>query len=261
MAKKTGLLSAPVRVFWALDLGIDGGIPRERAVQVAEELIALKVFYITVRMSGNSYAATRTAAGIIRKLSTSAHTTLSLSSPEAFPGWDMAAGIKTLDIYNPVPGGLEKFTKILANAPGGAAGAAIAISVTLIPEKGKLEEILETIDEGLKLGIKNFSLANPDLVSPHFLAPSPSAGRGGEEERHSRPGFIHTGAGSGRNPAAFILDKDDREFLKQGLESLLAPPPVDRPPHGDIARLLVHDLFLHEALELPGLGRTEYAGC
>ncbi len=216
MSKKTGLLSAPVRVLWELDL--DRSISVERALQAAKELIALKVFYVTIRPAEGQSA--RLAAEIIEKSARFAHTTLSIASPDAFPGWDKAAGIKTLDLYNPPAGCLLESTAIFENAPAG-----VALSVTAIPEKGKLDDLLETIREGLAVGIRIFSLANPDIVNIG----------GGERAR-------------------FILDKSDREYLKRGLEAMPAL-------RGDKVKLLVHDLFLHEALELPGLGRTEYAGC
>ena len=241
MSKKTGLLSAPVRVLWELDP--DRGISEERALQTAEELIALKVFYVTIRPAVGKSASL--AAGIINPPAPFTHITLSIASPEAFPGWDKTAGIRALDLYN-FPGRcLQESTTIFENAPAG-----VALSVTVVPEKGKLDGLLETIREGLALGIKIFSLANPELVQGANNVPSPPAGEGGAKRReragrHSR---------ENGNPATFILDKSDREYLKHGLDALLTP-------HGNKVRLLVHDLFLHEALELPGLGRTEYAGC
>ncbi len=230
MSKNPGLLSAPVRVFW--ELGLKSGVSRERAFRTAEELIALKVFYVTIRPADGQSA--RLAAELIEKSSRFAHITLSVASPDAFPGQGKTVGIKALDIYNFPAGRLQESTTILKNAPAG-----VALSVTAVPEKGKLDGLLEIIREGLALGIKIFSLANPNLVNIHCsgadkpVPPSPSGG-----EAVSR----------------FILGKSDREYLKRGLEALFAP-------HGDEARLLVHDLFLHEALNLPGLGRAEYAGC
>ncbi len=212
MLKKTGLLSAPVRALWDLDFKF--GISLERALKLAEELAALRIFYVTIRPSSGL------EAEVAAKTARFAHTTLSLASPDAFPGWDKTPGIKALDLYNPAACSLQKFTTILENAPAG-----VALSVTVIPEKGRLDGLLETIREGLARGIKMFSLANPGLVN------------------------IEGGEG-----ARFILDKSDREYLRQGLEALPAP-------HGDTVKILVHDLFLHEALHLPGLGRTEYAGC
>ncbi len=222
MSKKTGLLSAPVRVLWELDL--EPGISRERALRVAEELIALRVFYITIRPPSDMAAE---IAGISAPY---AHTTLSIASPDSFTGWDAAAGIKGLDLYNPSERDIQKSTTILGSAPAG-----VALSLTVVPEKGKLGGLLETVREGLAVGIRIFSIANPNLVNAYC----------GVADKPGLPSH---------SVSRFILDKSDREYLKRGLETLLAP-------YGDKARLLVHDLFLHEALDLPGLGRTEYAGC
>jgi GeoRSP system SPASM domain protein len=99
------------------------------------------------------------------------------------------------------------------------------LSVSMVPDRSNLSEIVEVVKAALGAGIKTFYLINPDMVN-------------------------------GANDASsYALSAAQRAGFKAAIEGVLMPL-------GQDVRLFVHDLFLHKALELPGLGgRIEYAGC
>jgi GeoRSP system SPASM domain protein len=99
------------------------------------------------------------------------------------------------------------------------------LSVSMVPDSTNLAGIVEVVKAALDAGIKTFYLINPDLVN-----------------------------GSG-DASAYALSAAQRAGFKEAIEAILKPL-------GQDVRLFVHDLFLHKALDLPGLGgRIEYAGC
>jgi len=99
------------------------------------------------------------------------------------------------------------------------------LSVSTVPDSSNLAEIVKVVKAALGSGIKTFYLINPDLVNGANYA------------------------------SAYTLSAAQRAEFKAAIEGVLKPL-------GDDVRLFVHDLFLHKALDLPGLGgRIEYAGC
>ena len=98
------------------------------------------------------------------------------------------------------------------------------ISVTLVPERGNAAKVAEVFRLALDKGVTRLALANPNIIT-------------------------------NRDAGRFILDEAARAGFKEALEPLLTP-------FGANVSFSVHDLFLHGALSLPGLGGlVEYAGC
>lgn len=122
-----------------------------------------------------------------------------------------------------MPDGVNGLDGLLDIASGAPAGK--TVSVSFVPARDNLGAAGEIIGRSLTAGIRAFNLPNPDVVT------------------------------AGVDASRFVLGQPDREALKSVLEGLLVP-------FGKDVRLSVHDLFLHEALDLPGLGPVvEYAGC
>jgi len=215
---KKSVLSAPLRVYWDL-LPEPGGLAAGRAAEIARELAELKVFFATLRFSGG---ARPDAAGLVRHIKGGgARVTVSSADPGSIPGPDALSLADGVDAGPGDPDALPALVKRLM----GAAPAGRPFSVSLVPGKRNIGKLISAVEAALALGVRTFSLANPDLVRPEADA------------------------------GDYALGEAERARLKGGLERALGPL-------GDEVRLFVHDLFLHGALELPGLGgRIEYAGC
>ena len=215
-AKAIKTLSAPLRVFWELPPEKIGGPDVGIALGIAEELARLKIFFVTLRLSGPRADIAKLIAAL---KAGGVRLTISLVSPDAFSGWDALSGADAVEFFPSDVNGLRDIAARTGNIPEGT-----KISLAMVPAAGGAAEIIAMTDAGLKLGIGTFNLINPLVTSVS-------------------------------DAKRYILRESDRASLKEGLERLLVP-------FSDGVKLFVHDLFLHGALELPGLGgRIEYAGC
>lgn len=211
------MLSAPLRVYWDLCPEKSGGINAREAEAIAGQLAALRVFFVTVRLMGGK----RDGLGaIIDILKTGgSKVVVSVASPESMPEKGDLAIAAGLDLYVRDKGVLASLLERLVLPEG------MSLSVSMVPDRSNLSEIVEVVKAALGAGIKTFYLVNPDLVN------------------------------GAKSASAYALSAAQRAGFKEAIEGVLKPL-------GQDVRLFVHDLFLHKALELPGLGgRIEYAGC
>jgi len=219
MTPKGKTLSAPLRVYWDLVPATGGGLSEADAARVAEELAGLKVFFVTLGLSGRVRQDAGLLVAALKK--GGVRVTVSVAGQDSFPGWENLAEADGIDLRADDAGSF----KALVDAVVSGAPAKKTVSVSVVPSKKKLGQIVGIFSIALDAGIRNFNLPNPDLISNK------------EKARD------------------YALGNADRETIKRGLEGLLGPL-------GQDVRVSVHDLFLHQALKLPGLGgRIEYAGC
>jgi len=211
------MLSAPLRVYWDLCPENSGGISAQAAEAIAGQLASLRVFFVTLRLQDGK----RDGLGVVIKAlkAGGSKVVVSVASPESMPGKDVLADAGGLDLYVRDKGTLAELLKSLVLPEG------LPISVSMVPDRSNLADIVEVVKAALDAGIKTFYLINPDLVN------------------------------SSGDASAYALSADQRSEFKAAIEGVLEPL-------GSDVRLFVHDLFLHKALDLPGLGgRIEYAGC
>jgi len=181
-------LSAPLRVYWELPPVKDGGPEPEAALDMARSFGALKIFFLTVRLTGSrediAEVLEAAAKGGIR-------ITVSVSSPGSFPGWKAMAAADVLEL---VPADAASLGRLLDEVKGRSGKA--EISVSAVPSRDNTQDVIEMFRLALGNGIRIFSLANP--LIPYGLVPDGGA-------------------------AAFVLTDRERTMLKEGLEALLMP--------------------------------------
>ena len=211
--------SAPVRVYWDLADGPEGGLGASKSIAVACELAGSKVFFAALRLASGPMPG---LGDIISALKGGgARVTVSVCDPGSFPSKDVIARADVLDLCPKDAAGLSGLLKVAEMEEAGRE----KISVSVVPTSDGGRQVEEIFGMAANSGIRLFSLPNPDLVN-----------LGGPASR-------------------FVLDEGQRALCKKAVEGVLRPL-------GETARLFVHDLFLHKALDLPGLaGHIEYAGC
>ncbi len=211
------MLSAPLRVYWDLCPETSGGISAQAAEAIAGQLASLRVFFVTLRLLEGKRDGLGAVINILKTGGTKV--VVSVASPNAVPEIDVIADAGGLDLYVKDRASLGRLLERL-HLP-----EEMPLSVSMVPGRTNLPEIVEVVKAGLGAGIKTFYLVNPDLVN-------------GADDAN-----------------AYALSLAQRAGFKVAIEAVLKPLGKD-------VRLLVHDLFLHKSLELPGLGgRIEYAGC
>jgi GeoRSP system SPASM domain protein len=216
-AKPAKMLSAPLRVYWDLCPENSGGISARDAEDIAGQLAALRVFFVTLRLLEGKRDGLGAVINILK--TGGSKVVVSVASPESMPEKDVLADAGGLDLYVSGRASLGKLIERLSPPDG------MSLSVSMVPDSTNLTEVVEVVKAALGAGIKTFYLINPDLVN------------------------------GAKDAAAYALNAPQRAEFKAAIEDVLKPL-------GNDVRLFVHDLFLHKALELPGLGgRIEYAGC
>ncbi|MBI5696370.1 MAG: SPASM domain-containing protein [Nitrospirae bacterium] len=178
-------LSAPLRVYWDIAPEESGGLSPVRALTLAEELAALKVFFVTLGLTGGRRDDT---AGIVAALKKGgSRVTVSVPDVGTFPGWDAVAGLSVLDL-RPVDAGTlgMLLDDVAVSAPKG-----VEVAVSVVPSRSNTARMLEIFSLAVSRGICIFNLPNPPLV----------------------------GGGAGD----YILGAPERAAIKAGLEGLLSP--------------------------------------
>ena len=154
-------LSAPFRAYWDIVPETDGGISPEVAGKTAAELASLKVFFVTLALSGESRG---DLAGIISLLKKGgSRVMVSFGRPEAVPEVAVLELADGVDVRPEDEGLLEKL--LLAVQDGKQA------TMTLTPERGGAEAAGRMIKAALDAGVRTFSLANPNVVYDLESAP------------------------------------------------------------------------------------------
>jgi len=211
---KSKLMSAPLRVYWSLRPEDSGGVSSDAAVGFARELAELRVFFVTLGLSGGLR---EDISGIVGELKKGGvRVIVSADSEESLPDCGMLAAVDAIDIR---AGGTDTCVVIKA-----ALGCDKPLSLSVVPERGTADSMADAVRMAVEAGILTINLVNPDIID------DPNVGR-------------------------FVLDAGERAAIKAALESVLSG-------YGGSVKVMVHDLFLHRELCLPGLGdRIEYAGC
>ncbi|MBI5191293.1 MAG: SPASM domain-containing protein [Nitrospirae bacterium] len=178
-------LSAPLRVYWDIAPEKSGGLAAARAMTLAEELAALKVFFVTLGLTGGRRDDT---AGVIAALKKGgSRVTVSVPDVETFPGWDAVTGISALDLRPSDAGMLGRLLDEVASS----SPKPVEVAVSVVPSRTNTELMLEIFSLAVSRGIRIFNLPNPPITG------------GGAEE--------------------YVLGANERAALKAGLERLLAP--------------------------------------
>ena len=212
-------LSAPLRVYWDLAGATAGGLDETKSVAVARELASLKVFFAVLKLSHGPVSG---LAGIIKALKEGGvRVTLSVSTPESFPGRDAVSLSDGLDLS---PNDAQSL-KYLINKVDAADMKEKGVSVSVVPEAGGAGLINEMFTIAADAGIRVFSLPNPDLV----------VGKGRER--------------------MFVLDDEDRALVKEAVEEVLKP--LGDKARLFVHDLFLHRSIGLPSLA----GLVEYAGC
>ena len=154
-------LSAPFRVYWDLVPETDGGISPEVAGRTAVELATLKVFFVTLSLSGQPRGDLAVIIGLLKK--GGSRVTLSFGRPEAVPG---AAVLELADGVDVRPEDEALLDSLLSAVPAGKQA-----TLTLTPERGGAEAAGRMIKAALDAGVRTFSLANPNIIYDREAAP------------------------------------------------------------------------------------------
>jgi len=217
------LLSAPVRLYWELVPVRSGGMSPEKALSAAGEVAGMKVFFVTLRLSGGvrgdlaSIVSSMAGGGVNVKLS--------VADSGSLPDAEVVKLANGLELYVDSPeGDLGEAFDLLYGACAKAGFS--PTSVAAVPSRKNAESFAGFFGRCLELGFSSISLPNPDLIS---------------------------------NPAGadpYILDGLSRRKIKEAAESALSG-------RAGGVKLFVHELFLYRELALPGImgERLEYAGC
>jgi len=185
MLKKT--LSAPLRVYWDLVPEDKDGLDRERAISLAGELAVLKVFFVTLGLSGGARPDIAEVVSGLKK--GGVRVTVSISGPDSNPGQAALAAADAVDLRVDGP---VKFSGLLAELSSGLPEKK-PLSVSFVPVKGGAGELGNVIRLALDAGIRSFNLPNPDIVH--------NPDRAGD----------------------FVLDARERALYKEVLKGLLGP--------------------------------------
>ena len=154
-------LSAPFRVYWDVAPEEGGGVSQEVAGKTAAELAALKVFFVTLALSGQPREDLAGIIGLLKK--GGSRVTLSIGRPEAIPD---AAVLELADGVDVRPEDEGLLDSLLSAVPAGKQA-----TLTLTPERGGAEAAGSMIKAALDAGVRTFSLANPNIVYDREGAP------------------------------------------------------------------------------------------
>jgi len=220
--KSRMLLSAPVRLYWELVPESAGGISHGTALDVAAEVAAMKVFFVTARLSGGKRHDLGALVTEMKKGGVSLK--FSAADRKSLPDGDVSSQTGGLEIFVDSPdGGLAERLNEIHSACLKA--GLTPTSVAAVPSKANAESFEGFFERCLELGLTSISLPNPVVV----------------------------GNLAGTGP--YVLDSLSRASIKKAAEKVLAGR------EGSV-KLFVHELFLYRELNMPGIGeRTEYAGC
>ena len=187
MRKSIRKMSAPLRVYWDLVPEESGGLGRERAAMLAAELAVLKVFFVTIGLTGGGRPDLPEISAALKK--GGVRVTVSFGDKGSFPGWGVLGPVDGVELRADDHSGFGGLLgTVMDSAPEG-----MQVSVSLVPERDGAAYASEAIAMALDLGVRAFKLSNPDIVN--------------------KPGRAQK----------FVIDDTERALYKRELEGLLMP--------------------------------------
>jgi GeoRSP system SPASM domain protein len=213
-------LSAPLRVYWEI-APVPAGLSEAHALNLAAELVNIRVFFVTLRVVDGPRADLPELAGVLRR--GGVRTVASFTDASQFANIDSSFPADNIDLH---AGGSGGFAALLLPALNKFPDK--PISVSLVPRPDNIGYIRQVINTALDRGLRTFNLVNPDLIS---------------------------GGPAGNSPDEFVLTAPVRAEWKAMLEELLKP--LGDTVKLFVHDLFLHKSLALPGLG----ARVEYAGC